>query len=219
MVSHEVSKFMLRTMLMKTFIWLFKLFLSLLFTNWSEYFIWNRNANALQDYVIWLYIPCLSQSRISVNAHQINSWFYACVLKCLQFISLYYLISYVKCLGTLCIRHKTRIVKILLYNKFGHFYIYNLANIIWQDIMIYPCHVQLARGFEGHIVIPTYTLGDIMLMTCFPTAAAAAAKSLQSCPTLCDPIDGSPPGSPVPGILQARTLEWVFQILEKTKRS
>ena len=39
--------------------------------------------------------------------------------------------------------------------------------------------------------------------------AAAAAKSLQSCATLCDPIDGSPPGSPVPGILQARTLEWV----------
>ena len=40
-------------------------------------------------------------------------------------------------------------------------------------------------------------------------AAAAAAKSRQSCPTLCDPIDGSPPGSPVPGILQERTLEWV----------
>ena len=39
--------------------------------------------------------------------------------------------------------------------------------------------------------------------------AAAAAKSLQSCPTLCDPIDGSPPGPPIPGILQARTLEWV----------
>ena len=39
--------------------------------------------------------------------------------------------------------------------------------------------------------------------------AAAAAKSLQSCPILCDPIDGSPPGSPIPGILQARTLEWV----------
>ena len=38
---------------------------------------------------------------------------------------------------------------------------------------------------------------------------AAAAKSLQSCPTLCDPIEGSPPGSPIPGILQARTLEWV----------
>ena len=43
----------------------------------------------------------------------------------------------------------------------------------------------------------------------FPSAAAAAAKSLQSCPTLCDLIDGSPPGSAVPGILQARTLEWV----------
>ena len=42
-----------------------------------------------------------------------------------------------------------------------------------------------------------------------PAAAAAAAKSLQSCPTLCDPRDGSPSGSPVPGILQARTLEWV----------
>ena len=42
-----------------------------------------------------------------------------------------------------------------------------------------------------------------------PAAATAAAKSLQLYPTLCDPIDGSPPGSPVPGILQARTLEWV----------
>ena len=42
-----------------------------------------------------------------------------------------------------------------------------------------------------------------------PIAIVAAAKSLQSCPTLCDPIDGSPPGSPVPGTLQARTLEWV----------
>ena len=40
-------------------------------------------------------------------------------------------------------------------------------------------------------------------------SAAATAKSLQSCPTLCDPTDGSPPGSPIPGILQARTLEWV----------
>ena len=39
--------------------------------------------------------------------------------------------------------------------------------------------------------------------------SSAASKSLQSCPTLCDPIDGSPPGSPIPGILQARTLEWV----------
>ena len=44
---------------------------------------------------------------------------------------------------------------------------------------------------------------------CMNAATAAAAKSLQSCPTLCDPIDGSPPGSAIPGILQARTLEWV----------
>ena len=45
--------------------------------------------------------------------------------------------------------------------------------------------------------------------TCIAAAAAAAAKLFQLCLTLCDPIDGSPPGSPVPGILQARTLEWV----------
>ena len=44
---------------------------------------------------------------------------------------------------------------------------------------------------------------------CSPPGFSVYAKSLQSCPTLCDPIDGSPPGSPVPGILQARTLEWV----------
>ena len=45
--------------------------------------------------------------------------------------------------------------------------------------------------------------------TLYCLGLAAAAKSLQSCPTLCDPIDGSPPDSPVPGILQARTLKWV----------
>ena len=50
-------------------------------------------------------------------------------------------------------------------------------------------------------------MGDLLLLNIW--SAAAAAKSLQSCLTLCDPIDGSPPGSPVPGILQARTLEWV----------
>ena len=43
---------------------------------------------------------------------------------------------------------------------------------------------------------------------CWPQIAAAAAKALQSCPNLCDPIDVSPPGSAIPGILQARTLEW-----------
>ena len=48
-----------------------------------------------------------------------------------------------------------------------------------------------------------------VVMNASYVAAAAAAKSLQSCPTLCDPIDGSPLGSAVPGTLQARTLEWV----------
>ena len=56
-----------------------------------------------------------------------------------------------------------------------------------------------------------YSLGisDFLEEISATAAAAAAAKSLQSCPTLCDPIDGSLPGSLVPGILQARTLEWV----------
>ena len=49
----------------------------------------------------------------------------------------------------------------------------------------------------------------VLAKSLYVGAAAAAAKSLQLCPTLRDPIDGSPPGSPVPGILQARTLEWV----------
>ena len=50
-------------------------------------------------------------------------------------------------------------------------------------------------------------------------AAATTAKSLQSCPTLCDPIDGSPPGSSVPGILQARILEWVAISFSMVKSS
>ena len=51
------------------------------------------------------------------------------------------------------------------------------------------------------------------------SSAAAAAKSLQSCPTLCDPIDGSPPGSSVPGILQAKILEWVAISFSKNSSS
>ena len=54
-----------------------------------------------------------------------------------------------------------------------------------------------------------YFVWKRLFLFCFQISAAAAAKSLQSCPTLCDPIDGSPAGSPVPGILQARTLEGV----------
>ena len=66
-------------------------------------------------------------------------------------------------------------------------------------------------SFSGLAKLASTSASDSVL---FPNSgseadAAAAAKSLQSCPTLCDAIDGSPPGSPVPGILQARTLEWV----------
>ena len=61
-----------------------------------------------------------------------------------------------------------------------------------------------------HLILchPLLLLPSIFPFTVVNTAAAAAAKSLQSCPTLCDPIDGSPSGSPITGILQARTLEW-----------
>ena len=60
------------------------------------------------------------------------------------------------------------------------------------------------------LVMVEYIIFMVMVYDIFiHLAAAAAAKSLQSCPTLCDPIDGSPPGSALPGILQARTLEWV----------
>ena len=64
----------------------------------------------------------------------------------------------------------------------------------------------MLQSHKNHIFNESNDMRNIRL---FIAAAAAAAKSLQSCPTLCDPIDGSPQGSVVPGILQARTLEWV----------
>ena len=80
-------------------------------------------------------------------------------------------------------------------------------SLCFSEFLPFICYM---RGFQE---LPLTSGGNI---TAGPTpwfsschAAAAAAKSLQSCPTLSDPIDGSPPGSPVPGILQARTLEWV----------
>ena len=75
-----------------------------------------------------------------------------------------------------------------------------ISTLTWQCPCTWP-HLEEAL----HLSI---LFGDFFpYIPVFP--AAAAAKSLQLCPTLCDPIDGSPPGSPVPGILQARTLEWV----------
>ena len=66
---------------------------------------------------------------------------------------------------------------------------------------------SIGRGWDDNL--KSYTIFPSCLRFGGHTAAAAAAKSLQLCPTLCDPIDSSPPGSPVPGILQARTQEWV----------
>ena len=69
---------------------------------------------------------------------------------------------------------------------------------------------QWPQDWKRSVFIPILKKGNAKECSNYCTAAAAAAaKSPQSCPTLCDPIDGSPPGSPVPGTLQARILEWV----------
>jgi len=65
------------------------------------------------------------------------------------------------------------------------------------------------KRFQTKIVLHTEGFKKYFPVTFFSSAAAAASKSLQSCLTLCDAVDGSPPGSAIPGILQARTLEWV----------
>ena len=83
----------------------------------------------------------------------------------------------------------------------------SFAQIIWNvsshSMMIWNLESRCWINRENHDI----KQADKFSMSL--AVAAAAAKSLQSCPTLCDPIDGSPPGSPIPGILQARTLEWV----------
>ena len=84
------------------------------------------------------------------------------------------------------------------------------ASIIWYSafFMEQLSHPHMTPG--KNIALTRWTfVGKVMSLLFNMLSAAAAAKLLQSCPTLCDPIDGSPPGSPVPGILQARTLEWV----------
>ena len=64
------------------------------------------------------------------------------------------------------------------------------------------------QNFVSRVMSLLYNILNTQVLR-VPLNRRAAAKSLQSCPTLCDPIDGSPPGSTIPGILQARTLEWV----------
>ena len=68
---------------------------------------------------------------------------------------------------------------------------------------------QYQSWFKTHSATTTASRGRPAPLNATLAAAAAAAASFQSCPTLCNPIDGSPPGSPIPGILQAGTLEWV----------
>ena len=81
----------------------------------------------------------------------------------------------------------------------------NLGSIFKGRDITLPTKVRLVRA----MVFPVVMYGCESWTVKKAAAAVAAAKSRQSCPTLCDPVDGSPPGSPVPGILQARTLEWV----------
>ena len=79
---------------------------------------------------------------------------------------------------------------------------------------VYSCHLFLISSASVRYIpflsfIEPVFARNVPLVFLEEISAAAATKSLQSCLPLCDPRDGSPPGSPVPGILQARTLEWV----------
>ena len=80
----------------------------------------------------------------------------------------------------------------------------DVGNLTSGSSFLNPAWTSGSSWFTSYWSLAWRILSSTLLV-----CAAAAAKSLQSCPTLCNPIDGSPPGSPVPGILQARTLEWV----------
>ena len=88
------------------------------------------------------------------------------------------------------------------------------SSCFWGTFRLWGFGEKVVSGELGGFIfyfLPTFVPDTcpVILSSDFPAAAAVAPKSLHSCPTLCDPIDGSPPGSAVPGILQARTLEWV----------
>ena len=110
-----------------------------------------------------------------------------------------------------------------------------IANIHWiiekaREFQknVYFCFTEYAKAFDcvdhNQLWKNLQEMGIPDHLTCLlrnlyvgqEATAAAAAKSLQSCPTLCNPIDSSPPGSPVPEILQARTLEWVAIFFSST---
>ena len=92
-----------------------------------------------------------------------------------------------------------------------------VQSLVWEDPLMkgmatYSRYSCLENPMDSPMDRATWQVtvpGVAKSQTAAAAAAAAAAKLLRSCPTLCNPIDGSPPGSPVPGILQARTLEWV----------
>ena len=83
----------------------------------------------------------------------------------------------------------------------GHFFFSSFSRFL----MIYSRNLSYSPSQIRYLFL--FLLAFVIVL--YTDAAAAAAKLPQSCPTLCNPIDGSPPGSPVPGILQARTLVWV----------
>ena len=118
----------------------------------------------------------------------------------------------------------------LLYSKVIQLYIYIYSFPLWLIIgywiefpllysrtlsFIHSIYKSLPLIIPNSNSIPPSPIYPLATTSLFPMSVilflfhAAAAKSLQSCPTLCDPIDGSPLGSPIPGILQARTLAWV----------
>ena len=81
--------------------------------------------------------------------------------------------------------------------------------LMCSRILIIKSKLQILENTMDIMSPSEHIKSNDIMSTCIITAAAAAAKSLQSCLTLCDPTYSSPPGSPIPGILQARTLEWV----------
>ena len=137
-------------------------------------------------------------------------------------------------LFTTCQSDKIKIIPHCNFNLLFSYYLYGWIFISLQVISFSStvnCHflflpsekltLRLSRVFQFFfhscrlflIVVLLFTicvsLGKLLNLSESKWLICAAAKSLQSCPILCDPVDGSPPGSPIPGILQARTLEWV----------
>ena len=101
--------------------------------------------------------------------------------------------------STICV-FIAEVLEFLFYSKFKSLIRYIICKHFLPFYLLYkPCDFLCFKKFK-------YKVGITSIRS---YSAATAANSLQSCPTLCDPIDGSAPGSPIPGILQARTLEWV----------